>query len=326
MKSIRYQCLGKTYSPFSDTKFEQRLEAYGFRCGSKRGADLVFVRNLRHAKIATRLFPWRKVVVWSHEPSYDYTPKKSVSAWPGHQIEVFNVFTGNVFWHNPHFIGSYHYDDTIDLGLRAPPESLIIPSRAEWSKRKLAIAVYARKPDKACHAQVGGKPVGLSYYRQELAKTGHSLGICDIAGAGWEGRSIESSGFTGTDECLPWWSRKIELLYQYRFNLAFENTNWPYYVTEKIWQSICGCCLPIYWGRGNSIYESFPDDSFVDAASFDSRQALWDYLSTMEYDEWRRRLMRCIEAYRKEFEKCQSLGFPHFEETIQRFKNVLYPN
>ena len=44
---------------------------------------------------------------------------------------------------------------------------------------------------------------------------------------------------------------KIDFLREYKFNICPENTNTDGYVTEKIFESIDGGCIPIYWGEYN---------------------------------------------------------------------------
>jgi hypothetical protein len=41
---------------------------------------------------------------------------------------------------------------------------------------------------------------------------------------------------------------KVEFLSKYKFNLCFENSSWPGYATEKLYEALCGNTVPIYWG------------------------------------------------------------------------------
>jgi hypothetical protein len=45
---------------------------------------------------------------------------------------------------------------------------------------------------------------------------------------------------------------KFELLKNYKFNIAFENTIYPGYVTEKLLEAKVAGCIPIYWGTDAS--------------------------------------------------------------------------
>ncbi len=190
-------------------------------------------------------------------------------------------------------------------------------------RRKLAVGVFGRKKAESFAPKIDGRQIDLNEYRQHFASAGQTLNCCDIIGAGWGNLALEDSGFKGPNEGSRWWLRKLELMRGYRFNLAFENTNWPYYVTEKIWQAIRATCLPVYWGKDNSIYESFEPDSFVDASQFESPKALWEYLRKMTYAEWVVRYQRCVTAYNKEMSINIQTGFPRFSETVQRVYDVL---
>ncbi|WP_233714264.1 glycosyltransferase family 10 domain-containing protein [Helicobacter trogontum] len=41
---------------------------------------------------------------------------------------------------------------------------------------------------------------------------------------------------------------KIEWLKSYKFNLCFENSSYPGYLTEKLFDAFLAGCVPIYWG------------------------------------------------------------------------------
>lgn len=41
---------------------------------------------------------------------------------------------------------------------------------------------------------------------------------------------------------------KLNFLPQYKFNMCFENSSWPGYATEKLYEAFMGKTIPIYWG------------------------------------------------------------------------------
>lgn len=41
---------------------------------------------------------------------------------------------------------------------------------------------------------------------------------------------------------------KLAFLNNYRFNLCFENSSYPGYATEKLYEALCAKTIPIYWG------------------------------------------------------------------------------
>jgi hypothetical protein len=58
-------------------------------------------------------------------------------------------------------------------------------------------------------------------------------------------------------------------------------------------------CLPIYYGRGNRIYETFPRNSFIDAADFQNVEQIYAYIDSMSQQEYLRRYNTCIEVYNR---------------------------
>lgn len=41
---------------------------------------------------------------------------------------------------------------------------------------------------------------------------------------------------------------KLNFLNSYKFNLCFENSSYPGYATEKVYEALCAKTIPIYWG------------------------------------------------------------------------------
>jgi hypothetical protein len=62
---------------------------------------------------------------------------------------------------------------------------------------------------------------------------------------------------------------KMEFLRPYKFNIAFENSSYPGYVTEKIYQPMFTNTIPIYWGSPR-IAEDFNPKSFINCHDFSS--------------------------------------------------------
>ena len=88
---------------------------------------------------------------------------------------------------------------------------------------------------------------------------------------------------------------KVKLLRTYKFTLAFENANCPYWITEKAFQPLAAGSIPVYMGAPNA-REFVPNASgyiFVD--DFDSPAALAAHLDRvsrsrelyLQYHAWR---------------------------------------
>jgi hypothetical protein len=41
---------------------------------------------------------------------------------------------------------------------------------------------------------------------------------------------------------------KLKFINSYKFNLCFENSSYPGYATEKLYEALCAKTVPIYWG------------------------------------------------------------------------------
>jgi hypothetical protein len=124
------------------------------------------------------------------------------------------------------------------------------------------------------------------------------MGLVDVYGRFWPDNIALSESRAG-----DWHTTKLNILKNYQFNICLENTNFDYYCTEKIWDSISSGCLPIYFGQGNRIYEDFPKDSFLDYAKFDDAHTLFEAIRDMSPQEYCLRMNRCIEVYNRLSEK-----------------------
>jgi hypothetical protein len=79
-------------------------------------------------------------------------------------------------------------------------------------------------------------------------------------------------------------SDKISFIRDYKFNIAFENSSYKGYTTEKIVDAFVARTVPIYYGNPNISYE-FNPKSFINAHSFTSQEELIDYIKLLDYDD-----------------------------------------
>jgi len=70
-------------------------------------------------------------------------------------------------------------------------------------------------------------------------------------------------------------SNKLDFIKDYKFTIAFENTSFTGYTTEKIFEPMLVNSIPIYWGNSN-IKLDFNTRSFVNVHEFDSLQDVVD--------------------------------------------------
>jgi len=74
---------------------------------------------------------------------------------------------------------------------------------------------------------------------------------------------------------------KSDFISRYRFNIAFENSSYPGYSTEKLFEAKNAGCIPIYWGDPR-ISDEFNPDGFIDLARFASWDDCIDHILEVE--------------------------------------------
>src|SRR5450759_2028825 len=103
----------------------------------------------------------------------------------------------------------------------------------------------------------------------------------DLYGRGWSDRSnLSSSEASAVARSyrgeLPTFG-KVSTLANYRFALCFENTAFPGYVTEKIFDCFAAGCIPVYLGAPD-IASMIPAGAFIDARDFSDLTGLESFI------------------------------------------------
>ena len=76
---------------------------------------------------------------------------------------------------------------------------------------------------------------------------------------------------------------KIEFIKKYKFTIAFENSSYQGYTTEKIFEPMMVQSIPIYWGNPN-IKEDFNTKSFVNVHDYGSLHEVVDKIIEIDQD------------------------------------------
>ena len=109
----------------------------------------------------------------------------------------------------------------------------------------------------------------------------------DLFGEGWEKRhpAIDPGLHAAAQQAYRGIAPdKPKLLAAYRFSLVFENTRFPGYVSETIFQSFFARCIPIYSGAPD-VAQYVPPAAFIDARQFANYADLERFLrATTEAD------------------------------------------
>ncbi len=262
-----------------------------------------------------KLMPFKKFITWTNEPRFDKTFEHFEDA----NCRIMNVYSGDVFFHNLNFLGSYHNNFAVDLGidLKAPP-GVPVTTDDFNRKNKFCICVFGYRDPASAALFYDGKNIDLFAKRQQLAIYLHDCGKTDIVGNNWPGdyTILEASGYENKE--TEWWTRKIALMKEYRYNICFENTAFAFYCTEKLWHAIAAGCLPVYFGLGTAVYETFPRNSFIEASEFSTNDDLLHFMENMSAEEYVNRYNVCLQVmHRSCFDR---LSMPAYNtEIIDRF-------
>jgi alpha(1,3/1,4) fucosyltransferase len=180
-----------------------------------------------------------------------------------------------------YFLRIYSMDDSLSslqniTRLNTPTNLTIndisIDSLEEYNSRKLLTQISSNKFDSSKNS--------LYSLRAELNDffCKNSPEMFRFFGRGWKSSSLCYGGEV---------DNKVDILKQFRFNVCFENTNnIPGYISEKIFDSFMGSCVPIYYGAPN-VKDHIPENCFVDFRDFRSKEELLQFIVNMDFSTYR---------------------------------------
>lgn len=214
-------------------------------------------------------------VVWTHEPFLEQS-NELVIKQRGAYFFIFNMFNSNIY------VDNFFYAPNSRI-----PYMTARDLNVDFSDKKIGVLSTRRNTIRL----VGEADYSLDNIRSDLALELHGLGVAKIMGGNWpQGVAV------GDTRNGDWATSKQEFLGQFNFSLCMENTCYRGYTSEKLWQCIQGKCLPIYFSN-DSIYDTFPVDSFLDYRLQNSTAELLDIINEMTVEEYLERMNACIDVY-----------------------------
>lgn len=122
------------------------------------------------------------------------------------------------------------------------------------------------------------KQLQLHDARVDLLVALGSQGNVDIFGRGWDDTSnmppdLAAKLATIRSAFLGPCDAKHELLSHYKYTIAYENTAYPGYVTEKVIDAIVASSVPVYFGAPDIVLQ-LPAEAFIDARSLGAPEAI----------------------------------------------------
>jgi hypothetical protein len=281
-----YKVSSFKYSPFGDFEpgdisclNENKIEI----TTNSNDAEIIISENFKFlVKYFWRRFLGAKFLIWTNEPRFDLSFQSQKSFLFGlFKVNVMNIYTGDVFVSNLTF-----HAKMMNRRLDILSDSFRLKTR-----NTVALMSYYKGVN-SDELMWKDKNIDLIALRSQIALLGFQLGKLDVYGKGWPAGISKEDSREGN-----WPDRKKELLENYQFNLCFENTLAPNYMTEKIWGSIENYCLPIYYGKHTNAYGIFPKDSFIDYSDFNSPHELFLFIENMPDETYVKRMNKCIEVY-----------------------------
>ena len=258
------------------------------------------LRNHLETALTTNRKRPKACILWTHEPYFSTSTQREMSLY-NCPVHIFNIWNGRALKQNATFLS------------QAFPTSLPLKpiKKVSWtmgSRKVCSLMTYPKSN------------TGFTQDRLSYAISGHEAGIVDIYGKGWpSGYSLENS------RDGEWWKSKPAILDKYDYNLALENCVKPYYVTEKLWDSILNLCLPIY-ADNTTIYKDFPPNSFFDIYDYRNKEQLWEKIQNTSISEWNTRYQLCWEAmeiaWKRNNESRESIWQGSIEEIQATVENL----
>jgi hypothetical protein len=136
------------------------------------------------------------------------------------------------------------------------------------------------------------RPVARDRYRARLRAIEAFAKSDDfeLYGEGWQQRhpAVEPRIHAAIQHAYQGTVRdKLKLLAGYRFALVFENTRFPGYISEKLFDCFFARCIPIYSGAPD-VAQYVPPAAFIDVRQFPSFPELERFLRRINEEDARR--------------------------------------
>ncbi len=248
----------------------------------------------------TRYFPINKktdLLLWRIK--HKYIPILVWTDEPRWSISTQTFFPKKFYIPEIHIMNTYSQDIYISPFSRfswAITQKLDYVDEQFWFQRKKLISSLCSYRQNT-ELIINNVNIDLIDKRQQISIIGYNKNIVDICGLNWPTniKTVIQDRFSN-----DWHKSKLEFIKDYKFNIAIENTEYGYYISEKIWDPISVRSLPIYNGN-NYIYKIFPHESFIDIKDFSNIDSMFNYIINMSAKEYCQRLNKCIEVYNNAF-------------------------
>jgi hypothetical protein len=286
------------YSPFDFPEFLSSFKKSGILITkSISNADLIMSSYINILeKYTTKWGSQKKYLLWTHEPYHNWSYRSTIKE-NGTLIHIMNCYTNDVFTHNYRYF--YFKTPLVNKLLSNIGANSGVSSGVSSGAVEKSIVVLSTYYEPSYYA---GNKYTILPIRYQVIEEGVHRGMVDVHGKGWEKHKFVKS-VTNSRNDSDRRESKRDILGGYKFNICLENVNFPYYVTEKIWEAIKWGCLPIYYSN-TTIYQSLPEGSFIDVRQYldtygneEGIKRMYEDIANMTQDEYINRYNKCVEGY-----------------------------
>lgn len=111
--------------------------------------------------------------------------------------------------------------------------------------------------------------------------------------------NMESDKLSARENATSWHDTKIRFMNDYKFNIAFENSSAPGYITEKLVDCYKANVVPIYWGSCGDAFP-YPKESMICANDYPDLESLCARVKEVDENDELYLKMLAANPYRKE--------------------------
>ena len=165
----------------------------------------------------------------------------------------------------------------------------------EWNTRKRVCAIVSNRvwrPRSFRHLYqaLRNPAISSSLYgeRNKAIINMSKTGLVDLYGRGWD-KYVIGGNLLHYLKLKKLWKGKLDIkdsgMSNYKFSICYENTDFPGYVTEKIFDSLAAGTIPIYFGSEH-VKDILPSELYIDVKQFDNISDISEYIDNFSFDDY----------------------------------------
>jgi len=170
-----------------------------------------------------------------------------------------------------------------------------IQSYDKWAKRSrlcviISNRVWRPRGFKHLYNIIKNPLIGASLYekRNRAIIDLNKAGTVDLYGRGWNKYVVGGNVFNYR-KLKNIWKGELDVkdnsMSKYKFSICYENTDFPGYLTEKIFDSLAAGTIPIYYGS-DYVEEILPKELYINVKKFKNICDISNYINKFNADDY----------------------------------------